>query len=251
MQVQFVDNTKIDAYTRKQIRSQVMLGKNTGKQRKQITVGRKKLAVLTAKNSKSSDTNLSLEDIFDYHYHGLPQHWDEISTFSYPGELEPYERQILKSFLVTASDLLYPRELCFDVTSSHRVFFELFQSDESFFHCLLAIAEGTRYIAVGRVGNMSNLGVQYLTNTYRAINNDLRKNDVPRLGTVAAVMSLTMHENLFGMTGKSKVHLDALVRMVELRGGLEAFEPYSALLHKVCRWVLIISILYVFINIYC
>ena len=48
-------------------------------------------------------------------------------------------------------------------------------------------------------------------------------------------MSMAVHGQLFGRYEKSKVHLDALERMVELRGGLEHFEGTLALLHKLCR----------------
>jgi hypothetical protein len=102
------------------------------------------------------------------------------------------------------------------------------------FHCLLALSEGQRYLLTGAEG-VSDLTLHYLASTYRCINRDLEKNQTPSYGTAASVMSLTMHENLFGMTGKSQLHLHALERIVELKGGLQAFERYTALLHKICR----------------
>jgi hypothetical protein len=230
MQLQFVDHAKIDAQTRKQIRSQVMLGKNAGKKRQRTKNEAKKLAVLRAKSSESSKT--SLED--SCATMAVLNHWDEFSTFSYPRQLEPYTRRILRAFLMSKADLLYPKELCFEVSDCHKIFFELFQSNEAFFHCLLAMAEGEWCVQLGRT-DLSNLMLHYLANTYRCINNDLKRYHTPSLGIVTAVMSLSMHENLFGMTMKSKLHLDALERMVEIRGGLKSIEHYTAILHKVCR----------------
>lgn len=124
MQFQFVDNANIDAGTRKQIRSQVMQGKNTGKKRERVSYERKKLAVLASKsvatkdlqvsqtangssndNSRtiymengSSESSVKSEDQLvewavtkaaTYRY------WDDYSMYKYPRELEVDMRRAL------------------------------------------------------------------------------------------------------------------------------------------------------------
>ena len=82
---------------------------------------------------------------------------------------------------------------------------------------------------------MSSRGLRHLSNTYRCININLQRHGAPSDATVAAVMSLAIHEDLKGQHQNSKVHLDALVRMVQLRGGITGFEPTRILLQKICR----------------
>lgn len=136
--------------------------------------------------------------------------------------------------MLAATDILYPRELCYDTQCPTTAFFDLFQTNEAFFHCFIGIAEGMRCIITGMEG-VTQLGLRSLANTYKAINSELETQTVPSWGTIASVMSLAMHENLFGMVGKSKLHLQALERMVQLRGGLEMFEERIPLLFKICR----------------
>lgn len=85
------------------------------------------------------------------------------------------------------------------------------------------------------VSALSPRALHHQANTYRCINQNLQQHGIPSEATVAAVMSMAVHGQLFGRYEKSKVHLDALERMVELRGGLEHFEGTLALLHKLCR----------------
>jgi hypothetical protein len=64
---------------------------------------------------------------------------------------------------------------------------------------------------------------------------NLQKHGAPSDATVAAVMSLAIHEDLKGQHQSSKIHLDALVGMVQLRGGITGFEATGILLQKICR----------------
>jgi hypothetical protein len=77
--------------------------------------------------------------------------------------------------------------------------------------------------------------LKHLGNTYRCINRNLQQREIPCDPTVAAVMSLVIHEHLLSEQNKSKVHMDALSRMVSLRGGLADFEGNRMLLQKICR----------------
>jgi hypothetical protein len=138
--------------------------------------------------------------------------------------------------MIAATDILYPKELCYDTECPTTAFHDLFQTNEAFFHCFIGIAEGMRCIITG-IDGVTQLGLRSLANTYKCINAELEAQEVPSWGTIASVMSLTMHENLFGMVGKSKLHLQALERMVQLNGGLKVFEARIPLLHKMCRSV--------------
>jgi hypothetical protein len=82
---------------------------------------------------------------------------------------------------------------------------------------------------------MSPRGLRHLSNTYRCINMNLQRHGTPSDATVAAVMSLAIHEDLKGQHQSSKIHLDALIKMVRLRGGIAKFEATQILLQKICR----------------
>jgi hypothetical protein len=77
--------------------------------------------------------------------------------------------------------------------------------------------------------------LQHLSNTYRCIKQNLEKHRTPPDSTIAAVMSMAIHEDLRGQPSRSKVHVDALERMVELRGGIGWFIDHQMLLQKICR----------------
>lgn len=49
-------------------------------------------------------------------------------------------------------------------------------------------------------------------------------------------MVLAMHDDLTNI-GRNRVHLDALVNMVEMRGGIEQFADNISLVQKICRYV--------------
>ena len=77
--------------------------------------------------------------------------------------------------------------------------------------------------------------LQHLSNTYRCIRRNLQQEGIPADSTIAAVMSMAIHEDLRGQPGRSKVHIDALERLVQLRGGITQFGANRLLLQKICR----------------
>lgn len=84
--------------------------------------------------------------------------------------------------------------------------------------------------------DISPQALQHLSNTYRCIKQNLQKNGTPSDSTVAAVMSMAIHDDLRGQPDRGKVHVNALQRMVELRGGITQFEANRALVQKICRY---------------
>jgi hypothetical protein len=81
----------------------------------------------------------------------------------------------------------------------------------------------------------SPLALQHLSNTYRCIKRNLQTHRIPSDSTIASVVSMAIHEDLRGHPDRSKVHIDALQRMVEIRGGIAQFRSNRALCMKLCR----------------
>ncbi|KAF1816376.1 hypothetical protein P152DRAFT_389554 [Eremomyces bilateralis CBS 781.70] len=77
--------------------------------------------------------------------------------------------------------------------------------------------------------------LQYLSNTYRCIARNIRHYETVPDSTVAAVMSMALHDDFRGQLSRSKVHIDALEHLIELRGGIATLEPNFIFAQKVCR----------------
>jgi hypothetical protein len=75
----------------------------------------------------------------------------------------------------------------------------------------------------------------HLANTYRCIKENLDKRGMPSDSTISAVMSMAIHEDLKGQPDRSKIHVDALQQLVQLRGGIAQFRDNKLLLQKTCR----------------
>ncbi|KAK6344639.1 hypothetical protein TWF718_006597 [Orbilia javanica] len=236
MEFQFIDNTKIDASARKQIRSSVMRGRNVGKTRRRkepIRPSKPRILVPDVANINRRGLDGNSPSPRDTVGRMLKTVGNGFTVLRYPKPLEPHVQRIVRQFMDMTSSIIYPKELCINVQESHAIWFEFFQSDEAFFHCLLAMAQAFSDWLQGGQGESIKV-MRYLADTYRCINEKLRREATPGDATVAVVMSITMHNNLLRAPGGAKVHLNALHKMVELRGGLSSF-PAALLLHKICR----------------
>jgi hypothetical protein len=102
------------------------------------------------------------------------------------------------------------------------------------FHSVLAMSDVHEDSLLGR-HQTSPRALWHLSNTYRCIKQNLEKHSMPSDSTVAAVMSMAIHEDLIGHPGRSKVHVEALQHIVELRGGITHFTDNQLLVQKICR----------------
>lgn len=110
----------------------------------------------------------------------------------------------------------------------------VFTHNRTVFHSVLAMSDVHEDALLGR-HQTSPRALWHLSNTYRCIKQNLEKNSPPSDSTVAAVMSMAIHEDLIGHPGRSKVHVDALQHIVELRGGITHFTDNQLLLQKIYR----------------
>lgn len=132
-------------------------------------------------------------------------------------------------------EMIYPVAFCFRLDWMRSKWFEYLQSSETFLHCSQLMAT---IMVDGLLGKPSRSpqALKHLANTYRCFNRDLKRQGTPSDPDMAVVVSLAVHENLDAQFGVSAVHLKALQRMLELRGGIERFgEENWVLWHKICR----------------
>jgi Fungal specific transcription factor domain len=101
-------------------------------------------------------------------------------------------------------------------------------------HCVLAMAAGIDLVR-GYEKTDSQQLMKHLSSTYRCINRNLQQSEIPSEATIAAVMSLAIHEDLLRQQERRQVHMKALYKMIDMRGGLESFAGHDLLLRKLCR----------------
>ncbi|KAJ6261696.1 hypothetical protein Dda_2494 [Drechslerella dactyloides] len=264
MQFHFINGAAIDADARKQIRSSVMLGRNAGKKRPRREHTNTKPRVLlpdvadaadktlapnisdslsagTGVASESSgvaapsNDNLRTTEVARRERTPLYRRvCDDVAIMISPRVVGYDMRKRIAQFFQLGNMIVYPAELCIPFAEAHVLWFEYFQTDDAFFHCLLALAQSHADYLAGS-NEDSPITLRHLANSYRCINENLGRQDTPSNSTVASVMSIAMHHNILRTPGGAKIHMDALGRMVELRGGVEAFSFHWMLLQKICR----------------
>ncbi|KAK2787327.1 hypothetical protein FQN53_005486 [Emmonsiellopsis sp. PD_33] len=94
----------------------------------------------------------------------------------------------------------------------------------------------TRKLIRSHVMKGKNVGkVRARPTQKRIIERNLENDSLPSDSTIAAVMFMAVYDDLTGQPARSKVHVEALYRMVELRGGLDQLKANRLVLQKVCR----------------
>lgn len=250
MSFQFIDNNSINGASRKQIRSHVMRGKNRRPKASKDVVQVKKREILPNIVTRKSDSPESDEKAGSISI--MTPLGDTLSYFTFPHELTPrmkwiiqycrdrrpqvcYSNILTSTVMKSQMNSIYPPEFCFSMDPLRSAWFRYLQSSESFFHNTLAVSQMAIDTLEGR-GETSYESLVYLARTYRAMNKELQNMKTPPDPVVAVVASLLFHENVIYQFSTPKTHLDALERMIAMRGGLGSFGPESRVIRqKICR----------------
>lgn len=94
------------------------------------------------------------------------------------------------------------------------------------------------YVSIFRKPETETLeATRHFSQTLRLVNRDLSTATTPKDPTVAVVVSLAIHSNLTGEFDKSRIHLDGLQQMLNIRPGglLRLRETNHSLMLKICR----------------
>ncbi|KAK2811632.1 hypothetical protein FQN50_001974 [Emmonsiellopsis sp. PD_5] len=142
--------------------------------------------------------------------------------------------KLFYQFESIGSDKVYPGEFCVPSNLTRSAIFQNLVSDEAFFYGMLAMAEICGDSLIGRT-DTSPRALIHLSHTYRCIGRNLENGSLPSDSTIAAVMFMAVYDDLTGQPERSKIHVEALYRMVELRGGLDQLKANRLILQKVCR----------------
>ncbi|WPH04598.1 Hypothetical protein R9X50_00749000 [Acrodontium crateriforme] len=227
----FVDNNhQIDATRRKAIRSHVMKGKNAGKERP--LGSHQKRAEDKAAKSRTQSHQLAIATEFVVSIHRPLG--NDMAYVSFPSQLSTSSMGNICRWIHFAGQGCYPLASCFPHNPSEASWLPFMQSNEAFFHCILAISASFSDDMTG-LAEASPKTLQHFSDAYRSINQNLQQTRIPADSTVTVVTALTIHEDLRRENFASRIHLDALEKMVKMRGGIDAFDNNQFLLNKICR----------------
>lgn len=236
MAFEFVENDKIDATSRKRIRSHVMKGKNAGKTRRRQTTQDDSVSSTCDSSSTEKSGSSSPDESTDRWVKILRPLGDELAYFSFPAPIDRFARNLITEFMYVQLQWIYPKEFCLSMDYIRGTWFSYIQMSETFLHASQLMATISLDGLRGK-DLTSPKALHHLANTYRCFNRDLQLRRTPTDADMAVVVSLAVHGNLEASFGVSKVHLEALNRMLELRGGIEEFSTNWVLWHKFCRLV--------------
>lgn len=128
---------------------------------------------------------------------------------------------------------LYPPELCLYQNQSH--WFQAIMTDETFLHCTLAIGAACADSFYGFKGEDSPAATMHMVKAFRLLNQKLSGPEAVSNAVLASVVSLSIHDQMRGDYNQGRVHLEGLIRIVALRGGMGRIDKVE-LVQKICRY---------------
>lgn len=86
-------------------------------------------------------------------------------------------------------------------------------------------------------GESSPMAMYHLSNSLTQVRKRLESAEALSDSTIGIVMTLITQEQVRKQDKAARIHMDGLVRMVELRGGLESLDGCLPVLLKACKYV--------------
>ncbi|KAF2815865.1 uncharacterized protein BDZ99DRAFT_514505 [Mytilinidion resinicola] len=224
-----------DAFTRKLVRTHVMHDHRRQKRGLQdLETSNRDHDLEPVVELESQDDNA--EQILELAYPPFltPERWSRDPFDSFPLKMQPHMHELLYLYVSAASPYLYPIEAHYGLnpTSTHWV--PLALTDPALLSSLLFSSEQFSAKVHGRLVPSSALS--HLTQAVRILNERLQSL-VEEIGdsTIAAVAGLALTEQASGRQENWRIHMKGIERMVEMRGGLVAFEGRPIFQDKLCR----------------
>jgi hypothetical protein len=130
---------------------------------------------------------------------------------------------------------LYPPEICLYQNPS--IWFQFIMTDELFLHCTLAAGVACAGCYYGIKEENSPDALMHLSKAFRLLNEKLSSpGAIWSDEVVASIVSLGIRDQVRGDYGQGRVHLNGLLRIIELRGGFHQLTRVE-LVQKICRYV--------------
>ncbi|KAL9473213.1 hypothetical protein ACSS6W_007593 [Trichoderma asperelloides] len=208
----FVDGIQTNRAAKKLVRSHVMKGKNAGKRfhrrsRRQLAPPRLNVGERTIILRRDLDKSQR-----EYHY-------DFVRTMN----------------------RLYRLHRWLSMDEVKRMWLPLIFANQAAYYCNIALMQTCNEM-YSDDGNSSPKALYHLSQTFNHVTRLLVGPDALSDSTIMIVVTLISQELIRKGYGDLKVHLDGLQKMIQLRGGLSKLEGNPALLLKVCKVDIMLSL---------
>ncbi|RYO75252.1 hypothetical protein DL764_010538 [Monosporascus ibericus] len=155
-------------------------------------------------------------------------------TLSLPVEFSAHSLKVVNVFFSYVADRLYQTPLEISLDEAKSTWMPMMFADEGTVSCSIALMQACNELFLGG-GESSPKALYYLSQTFAQVRKRLHSPDALSDSTISTVLSLIIQELIRKDQPGAKIHFAGLIRMVELRGGLEQLENNLPLLIKICK----------------
>ncbi|CAI6310144.1 unnamed protein product [Periconia digitata] len=245
----FVNAASDDRKERKEIRRHVMMGKNAGKTiHRPSKIKALKQKELEQRNSKGSLVRIA-KPVSGWYPTPFPRTdprtsvETEMKSMAFPVELTPQYIEIITDFFAHVADGMYPAHIGVSLEAAKCTWLRVMLLDEHNFHCSVALMQACN--ATFLYGKWDALvSATFLTSSISHVRKKIESPDALSCSTVAIVLSLVTQEQFRNEHEAARVHLGGLVRMINLRGGLDTLKETPQVLLKACKTDILFSLEY-------
>ncbi|KAJ5176141.1 uncharacterized protein N7482_002018 [Penicillium canariense] len=229
MALQFINHSPsgIGSSDRRIIRSHVMQGKNTGKQRRSTKKQKNSAELKRLLNAPGSGYVMPRQVL-----------WGDLCLTLFPQQLDSESMALMHRWFFDISDALFPPQFCdkFDIIKSiwvnciladeaceqqhgQLVHAALLTNKDADFHSTLAISAS--YVDFfRRKPVISSKTLHHISQAYALVNIKLSGPFCVSDSSIAAVVSLAIYQQVHHQPETGLVHLHGLYHMIQLRGGI-------------------------------
>ncbi|KAF2488335.1 hypothetical protein BU16DRAFT_623637 [Lophium mytilinum] len=163
-----------------------------------------------------------------------PGRWSRDPFDSFPLKMRPHMHELLYLYVSAASTYLYPIEALHGLNPTSTLWVPLALTDPALLSSLLFSSE--QFSAKVHGQRVPSSALKHLTQAVRILNARLQNpGEEISDSTIAAVAGLALTEQASGNQANWRIHMRGIQRMVEMRGGMQAFHSRPILHDKLCR----------------
>ncbi|RFU81113.1 hypothetical protein TARUN_1090 [Trichoderma arundinaceum] len=245
----FVDAAQTGRAAKKLVRSHVMKGKNAGKRFHR----RSRLQLAPPRLNAGERTIILRRDLDksqrECHYSD-EEHAEIGSIMDYPSnailtglpvKITNLSMEIMNEYFARTMNRMYRLHQWLSMDEVQRMWLPLIFANHAAYCCNIALMQTCNEIYSNN-GNSSPKALYYLSQTFNYVTRLLAGPDALSDSTIMIVVTLISQELIRKGYGALKVHLDGLQKMIQLRGGLSKLEGNPALLLKVCKVDIMLSL---------
>ncbi|KAK9427244.1 fungal-specific transcription factor domain-containing protein [Lipomyces doorenjongii] len=163
-----------------------------------------------------------------------PERWSRDPFNSFPIKMQPHMHHLLYIYVSAAANHLYQIEAYWGFNPTEKLWVPLALTDPALLSSILFSSEQFEARMNGQKERPA--AINHLTQTFRILIERLQ-DPLQEISdsTIAAVAGLALTEQSSGNQTNWRIHMRGIKRMVEMRGGLLAFEGNPILHDKLCR----------------